>query len=71
MLGIHGPMRAIYLRMRGFVLARLRPQAVLQPAALARTPDAPSVPPSAELSDDARSVWNQLNMQTKNKQGVD
>lgn len=71
MLGVHGPMRAIYVRMRGFVLARLRPQSVLHPAAPAPTPDSPSVPPSAELSDDARSVWNQLNIRTKNEQGVD
>lgn len=71
MLGIHGPMRAIYLRMRTFVLARLRPESVQQSAAPLPTPGAPPVPPSAELSDDARSVWNQLNMHSKNKQGAD
>jgi SAM-dependent methyltransferase len=70
MLGIHGPTRAVYVRVRARVLARLRPESVPQSTAPA-APEAPSVRPSTELSDDAHSVWNQLNMHSKKKQGVD
>ncbi|WP_418119073.1 class I SAM-dependent methyltransferase [Variovorax sp. 350MFTsu5.1] len=67
-LGIHAPMRAVYLRMRSFALARMRPAAEPQPAHVPKA--APPDRPSDELSDDARSVWNQLNVHGKKKKGV-
>ncbi|SEU03141.1 bifunctional 2-polyprenyl-6-hydroxyphenol methylase/3-demethylubiquinol 3-O-methyltransferase UbiG [Variovorax sp. OV084] len=69
-LGVHGPMRAVYVRMRSFALARMKKDVDLPPAP---TPQTPSDRPLAELSDDARSVWNQLNIRSQNKheQGVD
>jgi O-antigen chain-terminating methyltransferase len=63
-------MRAVYVRMRSFALARMKKDVDLPPAP---TPQTPSDRPLAELSDDARSVWNQLNIRSQNKheQGVD
>lgn len=71
-LGVHGPMRTVYLRMRSFALARMQKD-VGPVQASAPAPDTPPDRPSSELSDDARSVWNQLNVrsQNKHKQGVD
>ena len=68
-LGVHGPLRAVYLRLRNMVLTRLRPPT----PSPERTPGSSVIPLSSELSDDAQSVWNQLHTlsHSKNKKGVD